>query len=261
MAQNITGQHVLGSGEVHFAPFLVGTTTPGAFKYLGNTTEFNLTPSSSTVDHFDADHGVREKDDSVLVETGLSGSIMCDNINKENLARFFLGTSAILSQSSLTSQVYTITSVEFGTYKVGMSDTNPSGFQHITVQSVTDGAQTPTTYTAGDDYVLDLAKGEITIVEGGAITAGTQVVVNYGVSASTREQIISGNEKVEGALMFKAYNPKGPLRNYLMPKVMLTPNGDLSLKTSDWQMLGFTVDVQRKGSLERVYVDGVAIAS
>ena len=38
-----TQDYVLGKGEVWFAPFVPGTQTPRGYRWIGNTTEFNMT--------------------------------------------------------------------------------------------------------------------------------------------------------------------------------------------------------------------------
>lgn len=257
---NETKQHTYGSGEVSFARFLPGTQTPGAFRYLGNTPEFSLTAEQETLDHFDTDHGIRTRDDSVVISQTMGGSIVTDNINQENVALFFTGTTGLITQASATAQVMNVAAVQFGTYQIGATDQNPTGVRHATVASVTSNP-IGTSYVAGTDYVVDGISGTITFIEGGTLNEDDPVIVTYSVAASTRTQVISGNESIEGALRFKSFNPKGPRTDYLMPYVRLAPDGDFALKGDDWLTIPFNLDVLRKGELAAVYADGVAKTS
>lgn len=258
---NETKQHTYGSGEVSFARFLTDTQTPGAFRYLGNTPEFNLTAEQETLDHMDADHGIKFRDDSITTSSNLEGSIVTDNINQENVALYFTGTTGIVTQASATGEITNIAAIQFGTYILGQTAAKPTGVRHIASVVVTDGLVTPVTYVAGVDYVVDAISGTVTFIEGGTIEEGDPAKITYNVGASTRTQVISGNDTIEGALRFKSFNPKGPKTDYLMPYVRLTPDGDFALKGDDWLTIPFNLDVLRKGELAAVYADGVAVTS
>lgn len=254
-------QHTYGSGEVSFAPFLANTQTPGARRYIGNTPEFTLTSESESLDHMDVDHGIAFKDDSVQTSFTQGGTIVTDNINYENIALFFLGTSSTLTTASGTATIDTIAAIGFGTYQLGVTANLPTGLRKVSNVVVTDGETVPATYVAGVDYVIDGDAGTITFIEGGTIEAGDPVKITYDNAASTRSQVVSSNKTIEGALHFKAFNPVGPKVDYLMPWVKLTPNGDFALKGDDWLTLPFNVEVLKKGSLAAVYADGQAVTS
>ncbi len=247
--------HTYGSGEVSFARFAPGTMNPGAFIYLGNTPEFSLTPEVETLDHFDTDHGIRVKDDEIETSFSLGGRVTTDNLSKENWTAFLMGTTSSFTMTSGSAVAETINPVAFGTYQLGVTTPNPSGARLITSVVVTNGG---TTYVAGTDYLVDLAAAAITFIPGGTLVAGGSVTVTYSRTASTREQIVSGNIVQSGALHFKSFNPAGPRRDVLMPYVKLRPEGDLALKGEDWLTMSFNIGVLRKGGLASVYVDGVA---
>lgn len=257
---NATKQHTYGSGEVSFARFLPNTQTPGAFRYLGNTPEFSLSAEQETLDHMDTDHGVRYRDDTITISQSLGGTIVTDNINQENVALFFTGTTGIVTQSSATGSTEVITAAQQGTYILGVTALNPTGVRHISVTTVALTATPATTYNAGTDYVVDAISGTVTLPEGSA-AIGKDITITYGVAASTRTQVISGNDSIEGALRFKSFNPKGPRTDYLLPYVRLSPDGDFALKGDDWLTIPFTLDVLRKGDLASVYADGVAVTA
>lgn len=254
-------QHTYGSGEISFAPFLPGTQTPGALDYLGNTPEFTLTSEQEALDHFDTDHGIRVKDDSVVTQMNQSGSIVTDNINYANLARFFLGTASSIALTSATAQADSIPTIQFGTYQLGATNALPTGVRKISNVVVRNASGGPTTYVAGVDYVVDLEYGTITFLAGGTIKAGDPAHITYDRAASTRQQVLAGNKTVEGKLHFKSFNPVGPKVDYMMPWVKLTPNGDFAIKSDDWLTMPFSVEVLKKGALAPVYADGQAVTA
>jgi hypothetical protein len=260
MTVNALKQHTYGSGEISFARYNTGTQVPGARRYLGNTTDFSFSSEIEKLEHFDSDHGIKEKDDSITTQTKMSGTVVTDNINKENLALLLLGSASIISQSSGTGLIESIAAIQFGTYQLGANDTTrPTGYRNISTVVVKNASGGPTTYVAGTDYVVDTEMGTVRFIEGGTIAEGNPAYITYNVAASTREQIISGNTSIDGALWFKSFNARGPQHDYFLPYVSLSPDGDFNLKGDDWQAIPFALDIQKKGDMSRVYCDGRSI--
>ena len=44
----------------------------------------------------DVDHGIRYQDDEIVTSQSLGGTVVTDNINQENVALYFTGTSGII---------------------------------------------------------------------------------------------------------------------------------------------------------------------
>lgn len=259
MAKNLT----LGRGELWFAPFLTGTTTPTGERYLGNSPEFSATIETENLDHFDSDHGVNEKDDSIPLSTNRTGSFITDNIDPKNVALFFFGQSNVFTVPGGAVVDETHLSVSPGlTYQLGMSDADPTGARNILATptpTVTDDTPTtPVTYAAGTDYTLDLALGRLTVLETGTIDEGTNLVIGYTTAASSRSRIISGSTAVAGAMRYLAFNPAGPQLDWYMPYVKLSPNGDYNLKGDEWQQIPFSIEILKKTGREALYIDGRA---
>lgn len=254
-----TKQYVLGKGKLFFNKFAPGTLVGSGERYIGNTPELTISVSSESLDHYNSDEGIRVKDDSTLLEITRAGSFVTDHIDVENLALFLLGGAATLTEAGGTVTAEAINGVKPGLfYQLGTSTTNPSGVRKVTSVVVKDDTTpTPITYVAGTDYVLDAELGRIEIVVGGAITDGKNLRIDYTISASTREQIITSGEIIEGALRFVSANPKGPKRDFFMPHVKLTPNGDFALKGEEWQQISFSMEILKKdANTEAIYVDG-----
>ncbi|SON54318.1 hypothetical protein HDIA_0777 [Hartmannibacter diazotrophicus] len=255
--------YVLGRGEVLFGRFKDGTQTPEGYRYLGNTPEFGLTIESQAQDHYNSDRGIREKDLSITLEVNRTGQMVADEIDLDNLSYFFFsaaGKETVAQAGGAVTGFSIPDAIPGRTYQLGESASNPIGDLNIAASGFVvndDTTPTPVTFTAGDDYVLDGERGHLTIVEGGAITEGTNLEVDYTVTASSYDRVLSGSEKVEGALKFITRNATGPDRVFTMPHVTLAPNGDYNLKGDDWQQIPFTLDILRKGNLEAIYLNGL----
>jgi hypothetical protein len=252
----------LGRGRVLLGP--AGATSPGAYRYVGHTTEFNINFEETTLDHYNMDEGLKEKDEQVTLEVNRSGSLITDRVSAENLALFFLGSASAVTNSLAAGEEETIDGdlVAAGQYiQLGVDDTNPMGVRGVANVVVTNvgGA---TTYVAGTDYQVFPGAGMIAILEGGSIVAGADLEVEYDIIASTRDRVISGRTTFEGALQFLTRNALGEDRVYYMPKVKLRANGDFALKSDEWQNLPFSIEVLKPaGLLEAIYVDGTPIAA
>lgn len=235
----------IGRGKVYFSLFKAGTQEPAGFRFLGNCPGFNLTVAIETLDHYASTEGIREKDESIILQTNRTGSITSDEISTENVALFFLGTAGTVAQTSATAATYTITDAIPGMmYRVGATTAAPTGFRNLSSVVVT-VAGSPK--VLGTDYTFDLARGLITIVgteDDGTIVDGDDVLITYNRAAGTRKQVLSGTSQVEGAIQFISASPTGTVQNDLyLPYVKLSPNGDFSLITdSDWTQLSLSVE-------------------
>ena len=249
--------YTLGRGKILLAPFKTGTKVPDGFEYVGNSPELSLTFETETLDHYNSDEGIREKDQSAELQTNRTGSYILDDIMPTNLARFFLGSTSVLAQASATAEVDTITVLQGRFYQLGEGTDNAiSGARSVTVTTVEDSGGMGSTYDVGDDYIVHADIGMIEIVEGGGISDATELDITYDLAAVSRNQTISGSSPVEGAMRYIEYNPVGEDKTFLMPYVKVRPNGDFNLKTDDWQQLPFSLEILKLANAEALYVDG-----
>lgn len=255
-----TPEYVLGRGKVYFARFTTGQV-PGPFKYVGNTPEFNLTIESETLDHFSSDEGIREKDDSVALEVTRSGSMICDDINADNVALFFFGSTINVATVAATGQSEDFDGMNQGDIgQLGLTIQNRVGTRGVANFTLTGSGGTPT-YVLGTDYSVDLDRGMFSILEGGGISNGTDVVANFDIRASTQVQVLSGSEPVEGAMRMLENNPKGADRDIFLPYVKITPNGDLAIKGDEWRQIPFSLEALKPSSGEAIYINGKPVYS
>ena len=251
--------YTLGRGEVHFARFAPGTQTPMGFRYIGNTPEFSLNIESETLDHYSSDGGIREKDDSVPLEVNRTGSTTTDNIDPANVALFFFGSEAALTQAAVASSTETLSAINAGySYTLGVTTANPTGYMGIDptgfVVEVNGGGAT---LVAGTDYNMDFDTGILSFIEGSAVAVeGADIDVTFAVLGSTRSRVISGSEPVEGAMRYVSKNPKGPDSVFYMPYVKVTPNGDYALKGDEWQTIPLALEILKPTGQEAIYRDG-----
>lgn len=240
--------YTLGKGEVYF-------DQGNGERYLGNTTEFNITIESENLDHYDSDNGVKTKDDSVVLQITRNGTLTTDNMSKENLALFFLGDISTVTQTSTPVVAEALNGVVKGYfYQLGKTTANPQGVRNVSAVAVKKGG---TTYVANTDYVLDAALGRIQILETGSIAANDNLTVDYTPAANTRERISTNSSaSLTGSLRFVAKNPKGTQRDFVIPKVTLRPTGDFVLKGEDWQSASFSVEIGQNSGQAAIYIDG-----
>lgn len=251
MEQNQT----LGRGEVHFSLFKPGTKIPAGFRYFGDTSEFNLNVQSESLPYFSMERGKKVKTKSADLQTEMASTFACTNISLPNIALWFLGSSATITQAAVASVDETLTDVMQGhSYQLGESDDQPMGVRNVTITTAVVGA---TPAVAGTDYELDAVRGVITILEGSAvITEGSDLVLDYAVAASTYDRAISGSDIIEGAIRFDAYNAEGDDIDYRMGWVKISPNGDLPLKGDDWMSLTWNVEILKLPNREMIYANG-----
>lgn len=250
-----TQNQTLGRGEIHFALFKPGTETPDGYRYLGNTPEFNLNVATEQLPHYSMDRGTKVKTKSATLQTDHNGTFTCDDISLENLALFFLGSAATIAQASASNVTETLIGVKQGhSYQIGESDATPMGVRSVTINTAEVGG---TSAVAGTDYTIDAERGVITIVEGSTvITEGSDLDLDFDLAAVSYDRTISGNQPIEGAIRFDAYNAEGEDIDYRMAYVRISPNGDLPLKGDDWMSTPFNVEVIKLPNREAIYANG-----
>lgn len=260
--------YVLGRGELYFAPFDPGTRVASrGQEYFGNTTEINLTSETEMLDHFDSDHGIRVKDDSVQLELNRTGTFITDNVNPQNLSKWLSGSYNKVTVASATSQTQTFTGVRKGVrYQIGATGVNPTGLRGLaTLSAVKVATPTNVPLVVGTDIAFDAETGGFTLLRGGVVITDAEsdaedqdVIVTYDVTAHTFWQVKSGSQgQLEGQLFYKSFNPKGAQLDYLFPYVQLAPDGDMALKGDDWQNIPFRFEALKlNDTTESVYTNG-----
>ncbi len=256
MARNLT----LTRGRLYFAEFLPDTQIAGGERFIGNCSEVTISSETERLDHTTSTHGVRIKDDSLILENTRTGSILTDDLSDDNVSIFTLGIAEAVTIASSTTQTEDFTDVTPGLfYQVGTTSARPEGRRKLTGVTVTTTGGSPVTHVLNTDYKLDAEKGRIEVIDGGAIEEGDDFTVNYGSSAYTITRITAGVDEKQGRLRFVSDNPKGPQRDHLFPWVKLAPNGDLNLVSGeDWATLPIAIEVLELDDQAPWYATGEA---
>jgi hypothetical protein len=266
---------VLGRGEVHFAPFADSEAQiAGGFRYLGNSPMFGMTTATQMLEHFSMDHGIKQRDQSIPLEITRTATLELDNIDFANLAYLFFGDSSevvTVGGSVAGENVNNGAGVTLGLeYYLGVTAQSPFGAGALTFHTGSSAPYTvvtnvgaSTTYVEGTDYAVDIVRGTITPLIGGAITAGEALLANYKTTGGTVVQTISGSTPLEGQIRYLADNPAGANIDYLFTWVKLTPDGEFALKGDTWQVIKFKIEIllPTDGVRQAMYANGLPFTS
>lgn len=250
-----SNNYVVGKGRLFFDRFAPGTRTPTGLLYFGNTPSLSVTRSATTLDHFDSDSGIKQKDDSVDIQTDANGKFTCDNINGANLALFFGGVATQITQAASggTALTETVSVLPDHFYQLGVTPSDPDGARNVNTFTATIGGSTP--LVDGTDYVLDASAGLVHILPSTAVASGGSVAFGYKLVAAAQEQVVEQGSAIYGQLKFVSNNPKGDQRDYFFPYVKLSASGDFALKGDTWQQVEFNFDALKLNDVtQRIYI-------
>jgi hypothetical protein len=241
----ITENYTVGKGLVFFDQFAPNTQTKQGERFLGDCKGLNIVVKSTLLDHYQSTGGVKTLDQSATIQADASGALMTENNSVENMALFFLGSTAVITQTTTAVVAEAVGPVIPGLYyQLGVSPSNLLGANNInsaipiTVKDATD----TTTYVLGTDYQIDYVNGRIQVI-GSTIVAGAILHVGYTPLAKTRNRVISGTTPIEGALRFVPNNITGDQRIILAPWVKLSPNGSYELVGDKFTEMTFDLKV------------------
>lgn len=255
-----TKNYTLGAGKLYFDRMDADGNLTGEY-YIGNTTSLTGSTDETREEHYSSDEKERAKDASVVTQSDQTVGFTTDDIQPENLAMLWKGTSETLAVSAITSTPETLTVIRGRWYQLGVGPTAPTGARAVTIASVTDDTSpTPVAVpggAGGANYDVDLELGRIFIKEDAPdIADGDDIIVTYTASAHSRTVIISKGETIRGALRYIADNTAGENRDDYWPLIDLSPDGDYEFKADSWSEMSFTGEVLKKEGYEKHYVDG-----
>lgn len=245
---------VLSRGRLYFALYDSATGAYGAERYLGSTPTVTLERSQETLDHFSTEEGLRVKDKSVTLQDDMTITFAVENMTARNIAMFFYNDPELSTQTTVTGATDTIAEVELdGHYQLGVDDDYPSGKRGVSNVVVTKGA---TTIDAAGNYEVDLALGRIHFLADAAdVIAGDNLTVTYDVAATPRTVVVDSSNVIEGSLRFIAANAVGSNKDFYIPYVKLSADGQFALKGEEWQQVAFRGEILKLGTKPRVVLD------
>jgi hypothetical protein len=245
-----TNDYNLGRGVVYFSE-LDSNGLPQGFRDLGNATEFNITVETEKLEHYSSREGLKIVDKEVVISQKVMMTLSLDELNFENLAKFFSGTatsrfndggSSITGNANLTvvnqGEWYDLYSGATGApstdvqnsriYDIGVVTIEPSGGGSALVENT--------------DFKVDRERGRVFVVDGGDMVAGDYDVdvASYASSTASVHVVEALTQSaIDGALKFIAVNPADDddWVEYQFHQVRLSAEGDLSLIGDDWTVM------------------------
>ena len=257
--------YTLGRGKLYFSLQDSDTALARKWLYIASTSEFNYNLEPEELEHVNADSGVRNVDDSVVLSRGLTGSIVTDDIQANNLALFFYGDATALDRAEavVAGEALGMVSVN-DIISLGASATNPQGHQNISNLAISTaaGARATGALTAGEDYDLRANPGLVSFKA--TVNGATNYFAHYTADAQVsgenikRNRVLTGLSPKRGGLMFVQDNPKGINRKYTIPRAIIRANGDLSLKGDEWASIPLAFEAVDRGTgTELLYIDNL----
>lgn len=255
--QHVKNEYLIPRGRVYFDPFNASEELTGEIP-MGNCPGITLTIETEKSDHFSSETGLQQKDGSWVIRVDRTGSVTCDNFSPSNAALWLSGTLEKKNQvaTPVTGEERTV--IQGRQYQLGATPSNPVGVRNVTGITVKDEAGA-TTYVAGVAYNVDPETGRVQIIEGGPIASDSVVQFGYTPVAATFDAVKSGGKsELQGALRVVSDNATGGNRDWYLPKVTLTPSGDLNLiaEGTDVTAMEFGLEALKPANGEAIYCDG-----
>jgi hypothetical protein len=222
---------LLGRGKWYFDRWLPGTTTPTGLRFLGDAGKGDVTPSVQTKDRYTSTKKTATKMATVNMSQQHMISIEAGEFDPENVALALLGDTSFITQAAtpVTGETLT-TSVNLGR----IYQTAKRLIGTITVH------QAATVLVLGTDYdVEDATLGLIRILPtSSTVTAGSTITIDYtptAIVAPGLKRVTAGMETaIDGKLIFVGDPAQGHAWDYEFWHVRFSPNGAISLITSDF---------------------------
>ena len=260
--QHIKNEYVIPRGRAYFDPYDANDELTGEVPF-GNTPGITITISETRAPHYSSEQGLSEKDKDEPVRVDRTGTLNCDNFSTANAGLWLSADVEKITQvaTPVTGEVRNV--LPGREYQLGATAAKPLGIRGVSAITVKNADGT-TTYVAGVDYNVDAETGRVQIIAGAAIAAGP-VQFGYTPVAGTYEAAKTGGSATRtGALRIVSANATGKDRDYYMPKVSLSADGDLTLiaegDSTDYISLGFALEVLKPANAQAIYCDGRPVA-
>lgn len=245
---------VMGKGDLYFARLRADGTYGGEL-HLGETPGFSIGVSVTKTEMMGSGCGTANQViASAVTAVERTASIEFSSMTFENYRLALSGEIETVTQAATPVVDENHLDVSVGTWiKLGATAANPVGVGEVSVATV-DGA------TADTDYTVNLKRGMIYIVPGGAIESGDDIEISYTPVAKTYTRVKTGAKTQEtGRLRFESCNTVGGNKDVVLPHVELTLSGDLAFKGDDFITGTFEASILKPANAEAIYINGVAV--
>lgn len=246
---------VLGAGYVFFDQLITpATSTYRGGLYLANTERFEIsvTPGGRVTD-YDADGEIATLTLDIDTQVERTASFTTKHISDQAIQLFFGAPNAISNGTAAAHTDSVINGAKACTngywYQLGEVEYQ-IGARWVSAVTVRTVETTPVILTEGEDedYMLDATNGRIYLVAGGGgngkiLEADFTIAGNSGAVLKVSSPT---HRRIRGKLTFVSANTAGKERTFMMPDVILSPNGPFSLKSrEEVQRLGFNARIQQ----------------
>lgn len=260
--QNITNEYVIPRGRAYFDPYDANDQLTGEIPF-GNTPGISLSISETRAAHYSSESGKSEKDKDEPVRVDRTGKLNCDNFSTANAALWLSADVETITQTAtpVTGELRSV--IPGREYQLGATAAKPLGIRNVSAITVKSDDDV-TTYVAGTDYNVNLETGRVQILASGTIVTG-DVHFGYTPVAGTYQAAKTGSSATRtGALRIVSDNATGANRDFYMPKVTLSADGDLPLiaegSSTDYISMAFALEVLKPANAEAIYCDGRPVA-
>lgn len=239
-----TENYTLGKG-VLYVDLLDGDGGRTGEIDVGNVTNFAITPTVESLDHFTSRSGIREKDLTVDTSLAFMAKWTTDEYALWNLMLAVLTTTTETFAQGTGHQINEPVTMRTDKWmKLGGED----GGRNIHDIVVTNTAHT-VTYVEGTDYNVDRAVGRLFGVDGGNIANGQEVHVDYHYDATQHSYVRGGEDQsINAFLRFVGDPAQGPVMEGQFWKVRVKPSGDIGFISEEFSTLEFEGEIQYDAS-------------
>lgn len=215
----------IGSGDV-FAERIVNGVSEGLLA-LGNATKIEIKENSDVKTRTSKQRGnYGSALDSVVIKKPADVMLTLDDLDKDNLALIFMGTTAsnATGATTVTGEAHTVSKLDS---LIALNGRNISG---VTI----------TGFVEGTDFAIENADaGFIKILSGGTIAQGDAIEVSYSAGATSGNLITGGllpDVKMRVIMLGVNLVDQSAVRLEI-PKAVLTPQSGVDFLSEDFNTL------------------------
>ena len=269
--RNTTGIHTvddyqLGRGILQMAE-LDTTGYPKGFRDLGNVPELTASVESEKLEHFSSRQGLKTLDKSIILQITSALSFVLEDINFENLAAFFSGTTNAYTNPAIAGVTAGEVLIADGDIELGMhymirKGANPLfGITSTNALEIKTTNASPVTLVEDTDYAVDSVTGQIfTLTASTALATaisnaeGLTYEVTADATATTVDQLqILANTELNVALRFILEEAdSGEKIIYDYHKCTVSADGDYVLISDEWSQLPMAASVEENSAYTNV---------
>lgn len=266
MAINTTGKpnsqdYFLGRGILYIAE-LNASQLPGPFRDLGNCPSFSITVDSEELLHQLSRTGLRVTDKRITLSQDISLSFQLDELSHDNLAVFFTGTLATVTNpavagvGTMMAPITITTDAKLGRWYDLKTAYDGSGtataFSAASVPVIRRTSGTPMDLVLNTDYEIDREMGRVFLKHDAANVADGDDIAWYSAADASAPASLQLMRALKGtvkdyALKFIAENPANSAEKieYDFHSVQISADGDLALIGDEFAVAGFSGNAQK----------------